>query len=92
MSLENLSGVDRQLHKEIGDFNLMYMLLAQKLVKEDGAAAMHRLGIGKDLADLLANMSSAQIAKLAETNLMLCSFRLENTTISPARDIRSIKN
>ncbi|AVQ81288.1 MULTISPECIES: flagellar transcriptional regulator FlhD [unclassified Variovorax] len=82
MSLENLSGVDRQLQKEIGDFNLMYMLLAQKLVKQDEAVAMRRLGIGKDLAELLANMSSAQIAKLAETNLMLCSFRPDDAAIA----------
>ncbi len=92
MTLENLSGVDSTLHKEIGDFNLTYMLLAQKLVKEDGAVAMSRLGISKDLAALLSNMSPAQIVKLAETNLMLCSFSLESATLASVRDIHSTRN
>jgi flagellar transcriptional activator FlhD len=64
------------MHKEIGDINLAYMLLAQKLVKQDKAAAMFRLGINQELADLLAGMSLSQIVKLASSNLLLCGFRL----------------
>lgn len=71
-------GAGLEMHKEIGDINLAYMLLAQKLVKQDKAAAMFRLGIGSELADLLASMSLSQIMKLAASNLLLCSFRLEN--------------
>ena len=57
MSMENCnvnaSGV---ISREIGEINLAYMLLAQKLVKQDRAEAMFRLGVGRELADLLANM------------------------------------
>jgi len=67
-----------EISKEIGDINLAYMLLAQKLVKQDRAAAMFRLGVGKELADLLANMSLTQIVKLAASNFLLCSFRLDD--------------
>lgn len=67
-----------EISKEIGDINLAYMLLAQKLVKQDRAAAMFRLGVGRELADLLANMSLTQIVKLAASNLLLCSFRLDD--------------
>jgi flagellar transcriptional activator FlhD len=67
-----------EISKEIGDINLAYMLLAQKLVKQDRAAAMFRLGVGRELADLLANMSLSQIVKLAASNLLLCSFRLDD--------------
>lgn len=78
----NIDGVEvsanSEIFREIGDINLAYMLLAQKLVKQDRAAAMFRLGIGDELADLLANMSLAQIVKLASSNLLLCSFRLED--------------
>jgi flagellar transcriptional activator FlhD len=74
----NDSGAKAEVHKEIGDINLAYMLLAQKLVKQDKAAAMFRLGIGRELADLLASMSLSQIVKLAASNLLLCSFRLDN--------------
>lgn len=78
----NIDGVEvsvnSEIFREIGDINLAYMLLAQKLVKQDRAAAMFRLGIGDELADLLASMSLAQIVKLASSNLLLCSFRLED--------------
>ena len=74
----NDSSATAEVHKEIGDINLAYMLLAQKLVKQDKAAAMFRLGIGRELADLLAGMSLSQIVKLAASNLLLCSFRLDN--------------
>ncbi|WP_414719062.1 flagellar transcriptional regulator FlhD [Variovorax sp.] len=72
----NEGGVE--ISKEIGDLNLAYMLLAQKLVKMDRGAAMYRLGISRELADLLANMSLAQIMKLAASNFLLCSFRLHD--------------
>lgn len=72
------SGMNGEISKEIGDINLAYMLLAQKLVKQDRAAAMFRLGVGKELADLLANMSLTQIVKLAASNFLLCSFRLDD--------------
>ena len=78
----NIDGVEvsgtSEIFREIGDINLAYMLLAQKLVKQDRAAAMFRLGIGDELADLLAGMTLAQIVKLASSNLLLCSFRLED--------------
>jgi flagellar transcriptional activator FlhD len=74
---ENVS-VNSEIFREIGDINLAYMLLAQKLVKQDRGAAMFRLGIGEELADLLVSMSLAQIVKLAASNLLLCSFRLDD--------------
>ncbi len=70
--------VDGEISKEIKEINLAYLLLAQKLVKQDRAAAMFCLGIGCELADLLANMSLTQIVKLAASNLLLCSFRLDD--------------
>jgi len=66
------------ISREIGEINLAYMLLAQKLVKQDRAEAMFRLGVGRELADLLANMSLSQIVKLAASNFLLCSFRLDD--------------
>lgn len=63
--------------KEISDLNLTYMLLAQKLLRQDRLAAMLRLGISDELADLLAAMSLAQTIKLATSNFVLCAFRLD---------------
>ena len=66
------------ISKEIGDINLAYMLLAQMLVKQDRAAAMFKLGVSSELADMLASMSLAQILKLSTSNFLLCSFRIDD--------------
>lgn len=71
-----MNGVD--VSKEISDLNLTYMLLAQKLLRQDRAAAMFRLGISRELADMLVGMSLAQIVRLAATNFVLCGFRLDD--------------
>ena len=63
---------------EIGDLNLTYLLLAQRLVKEDAAVAMYRLGMSRELADLLGNLSLSQIVKLASSSLLLCRFRFQD--------------
>jgi flagellar transcriptional activator FlhD len=76
--------IDAQISREIGDINLAYMLLAQKLVKQDRAEAMFRLGISRELADLLANMSLSQIMKLATSTFLLCSFRLHDHPVFSA--------
>lgn len=69
-----MNGVE--VSKEISDLNLNYMLLAQKLLRQDRAAAMFRLGITRELADMLVGMSLSQIVRLAATNFVLCGFRL----------------
>jgi len=66
---------------EIGELNLTYLLLAQRLVKEDAPKAMFRLGMSKELADLLGNLSMAQIVKLASSSLLLCRFRFDDHPI-----------
>lgn len=66
---------------EITDLNLTYMLLAQKLLRADRPAAMLRLGISAEMADLLAGMSLADVIKLATSNFVLCAFRLDESSI-----------
>jgi flagellar transcriptional activator FlhD len=77
--------------KEIADLNLTYMLLAQKLLRQDRAAAMLRLGISGEMAELLAGMSLAELVKLATSNFVLCAFRLDElpgvrSMIQPGRE------
>jgi flagellar transcriptional activator FlhD len=75
--------------KEIADLNLTYVLLAQKLLRQDRVAAMLRLGISAELADLLIGMSLAQVIKLATSNFVLCAFRLNElplATLTPQRE------
>ena len=66
---------------EIGDLNLTYLLLAQRLVREDVATAMFRLGLSREVADLLGNLSLSQIVKLAASSLFLCRLRFDETPI-----------
>ncbi|MES2980441.1 MAG: flagellar transcriptional regulator FlhD [Pseudomonadota bacterium] len=66
---------------EIGNLNLSYLLLAQRLVREDLAVAMFRLGISRELADLLGTLSLSQVLKLASSSMVLCRFRLEDQPI-----------
>jgi flagellar transcriptional activator FlhD len=68
--------------KEIADLNLNYMLLAQKLLREDRASAMLRLGIGPEMADLLGGMSLSEVVKLASSDFVLCAFRLDELPIA----------
>jgi flagellar transcriptional activator FlhD len=65
-----------EIAREIGDINLAYILLAQKMVKQDKAASMMRLGIGSKLADMLANMTITQIIKLSNSKFLIFSPRL----------------
>lgn len=69
---------------EIGDLNLTYLLLAQRLVREDVPTAMFRLGLSREMADLLGNLSLSQIVKLASSSLLLCRFRFDDSPILSA--------
>lgn len=66
-----------QLHEEIKEANLSYMLLAKQMIQEDKAASLFRLGISDEMADLIAGLSPAQLLKMASSNLLLCRFRFD---------------
>lgn len=67
--------------KEIADLNLTYMLLAQKMLRDDKPAAMLRLGISPEMADLLTGMSLNEVVRIATSNFVLCGFRLDELPI-----------
>lgn len=67
-----------ELLKHIYDINLSYLLLAQRLIVQDKASAMFRLGITEDMATSLGNLTLPQMVKLAETNQLVCHFRFDN--------------
>ena len=70
-----------QLMGEIRELNLGYLLLAQQMINNDRAAAMFRLGISNDVADILERLSPGQILKMATSNMLLCRFRLDDRVI-----------
>ena len=67
----------QQLHEEIKEANLSYMMLAKQMISDDKASAIFRLGISEEMADLLAGLTPAQILKMATTNMLLCAFRFD---------------
>ena len=70
-----------QLLNEIREANLTYLLLAQRMIKDDKAAALFRLGINKDAAELIEALTPAQLLKIAGGNMLLCRFRFDNRVL-----------
>ena len=68
-----------ELLKHIYDINLSYLLLAQRLIGQDKASAMFRLGINEDMAKVLGELTLPQMVKLAETNQLVCQFRFDDS-------------
>ena len=66
-----------QIHQEIRETNLSYLLLAQQMIQSDKIAAIFRLGVSEEMADLVSGLSPAQILKMADSNMMLCRFRFD---------------
>jgi len=66
---------------EIQEVNQSYLLLAQRLLREDRATGMARMGVSAPLADLLADLTLAQTGKLAASNQLLCRFRFDDHAV-----------
>lgn len=66
-----------QMHSEIKDANLSYMLLAQQMIKDDKVSSIFRLGVSEEMATLIDGLTPAQMLKMASTNMMLCRLRFD---------------
>jgi flagellar transcriptional activator FlhD len=63
---------------DIQEVNLSYLMLAQRLLRENYAAGMFRLGFDADVAEIILKLSPAQLVKLAGSSNLLCQFRLND--------------
>jgi flagellar transcriptional activator FlhD len=70
--------------ESIREINLSYIMLAQRMLRDDRAIGMFRLGLSKELADLLSGLTLAQIVKLAASDQLLCFFRFNDHTMLAA--------
>jgi flagellar transcriptional activator FlhD len=68
--------------EEITELNLAYLMLAQKMLREDRETAMFRLGIGAEVADLLEGLTSARLVKMASGQMLLPVFRFDDTFLA----------
>ena len=67
-----------QIREEIRETNLAYLMLAQRLLREDRAVAMVRLGLSEETAAVLEQLSTAQVLKLAASSMLMCRFRFDD--------------
>jgi len=65
------------LQEEIKEANLSYLLLARQMIQDDQDTAVFRLGISRELAEIVADLSPAQLLKMASSSNLLCSFRFD---------------
>jgi flagellar transcriptional activator FlhD len=70
-----------QLLEEIRETNLTYLILAQKMIRADRVQALFRLGVSEEVADILENLSIAQILKIAASNMLMCGFRFSDEMV-----------
>ncbi|RTZ47523.1 flagellar transcriptional regulator FlhD [Candidimonas sp. SYP-B2681] len=69
---------DNSSLNDIKEVNLSYLMLAQRLLRENYAAGMFRLGFDSDVADIVLRLSPAQLVKLAGSSSLICGFRLND--------------
>ena len=69
------------LLSEVREANLSDLMLARQMIAEDKAEATFRLGIDSEVADLLLTLSSAQLMKIASSNMLVCRFRFDDRTV-----------
>lgn len=66
---------------DVIELNLAYLLLAQRLLRRDRAKGMRYLGVSAHVADVLANLTHAQVMMLASSNQILCRFWFNDHSI-----------
>jgi flagellar transcriptional activator FlhD len=70
-----------QILAEIREANLSYLMLAQTLIRIDREQALFRLGVSEDTAALISTLSPAQMMKVANSNTLLCRFRMDDDIV-----------
>lgn len=75
---------ENNLINEIREVNLSYLLLAQRMLRDDFSKGMYRLGLDKDVASLLVNLTTAQVLSLSSSNSLICGFRLNDIALLTA--------
>lgn len=69
---------DERMMAEIRDANLSYLILAQSLIRKDPVQALYRLGLSEDSAELINQLSPAQMLRIAQGNMLICRFRFDD--------------
>ena len=73
--------IDEAMLAEIREANLTYLILAQRMLRADRAQGMFRLGIGEEVAEIVAALTTAQMIKVASTNTLMCKLRFDDRMV-----------
>ncbi|QLA68105.1 flagellar transcriptional regulator FlhD [Enterobacter pasteurii] len=65
----------------IYDLNLSYLLLAQRLIREEKSSAGFRLGLSEETMDIIKELTLSQLIKLASTNQLICRLRVDDSVV-----------
>lgn len=68
-------------YNDIKEVNLAYLMLAQNMVRSDREAAIFRLGISTEIADILERLTPGQVLKMASSDMLICNFRFDDTLL-----------
>jgi len=66
---------------EIRELNLAYLMLAQQMLRSDRETAMFRLGVTKEVADLIESLSAAKLVRMANSQMLMPSFRFDDAQL-----------
>lgn len=70
-----------RLLEDVREANLTYLMLAQRLIREDRAQALYRLGLSEAVADIIEGLSAGQLLKIAASNALVCAFRYNDEMV-----------
>jgi flagellar transcriptional activator FlhD len=68
-------------YNEIKELNLAYLMLAQSMVRSDKEAAIFRLGLSEEIANILARLTPGQVLKMASSEMLICRFRFDDALL-----------
>lgn len=77
--MENIEN-NEQL-QSIHNVNLSYLLLVQRLIRDDKFLATFRLGLNDATIEILKDLSLPQLIKLSSTGQLICRLRLDNEDV-----------
>jgi flagellar transcriptional activator FlhD len=76
-----IGALNEQLLEEVREVNLAYLVLAQHMIRADKAQALYRLGISEEVANVVDQLTPAQLMRIAGANQLICRFRFDDDMV-----------
>lgn len=71
----------QNLTADIQEVNLSYLVLAQRMLRENYDDAVFRLNVTPESAQVLVSLSLSQLVTLASSPSLVCGFRLDDASL-----------